>query len=1106
MRRRARPTLAAGVLVALLVALGAVSGAATPAVAQVDPSVTGTLSLFKRIENLDTGASEGRRELWTMTAVNTEDAAYTFTGNGLNGVQSLTVPAGDYTISESGGVPGYAFVSWDCGAAGSFTTPTPTITVPPGGGVTCTVRNDAIQSSLTLRKVVEGGPASPDAWNLTAQGPTTLTGPGTVGGPVRIGEYRLSESGGPEGYDAGAWVCTGGTQTGPTSVVVQLDQDVDCVVTNTREAATPHLLTLRKEVVGGPAGVADFRLGGTGPTGTSVGVTGSPNVTQVPVPSGSYALFEAALTPVAQQGYTASPWTCTAGTVTGSTLVLADGDGDATCTVTNTWTGGTLTLEKAVVGGNLIPQAWTLTATGPGGVVATGRHGAAAVTDVALPSGTYTLAESGPGNYATSGWVCSSGGVGTDQVQVTPGADITCTVTNTIERGSLTLLKVVDNRAGGTARPADFTLTGVDAVSGTVMSGAAGSVDVTHVPVDVGSSWALTESGPPGYTAGPWTCDGAPVAAGVVTVTTEADVVCTVANTWAGGFLTLVKDVEGSSAPAASWTLTGTGPEVVVAGASGSAAVTRVPVPAGDYTLTETVVAGFDASPWDCGPAPLTGDVVSVAVGADVTCTVTNTATQPHLTLTKLVVNDAGGTAAPTAWTLGATGPTTFSGVTGSPSVTRVAITPGTYTLAESPATTPGYEASDWLCEAGTTRIAAPDGVLVVPATAADGTPFTDDVRCAVVNSDVDPVLTLVKDLDNRGGGPADPSAFVLLAIGDRGLLVGATGTPSVTGVPVGAGSYRLYEIGAPYYAEEGWACVDAGGGAVPVTGGAVDLALGDDVTCTVTNRWTRAQLTLVKSVDGGPADPQEWLLVGSAPGGSSFSGTSGTPGATGVVVPGTYTLTEVPQTPLATLGYDPAGWDCGPTHPVTDGTVDLAENDEVTCTVTNVWAGGRLTLQKVVFGGDAQPTDFTLTASGPTGSWQGVAGSTQVTGIPVVPGVYRLAEGLDGPVGYRLERWTCDGAVVLGDAVVVPRGADVTCAALNVYAPPVPPDPPDPPDPPQPPVTPVPPVDPPAGAAGDGGASLATTGATGGALALLGLALLAGGAALRLVRRGRPG
>ncbi|WP_343035443.1 hypothetical protein [Cellulomonas septica] len=1071
MRRPAVPVVST-VLLAVLAVLGAVA----PAAAAVDPDVTGRLSLFKRIENLDTGASEGRRELWTMTAVSTEDPAYTFTGNGLNGIQSLVVPAGDYTIGESGGVPGYAFVSWDCGAAGTFTDPTPTVTVPADGTLTCTVRNDAIQPSLTLRKVVTGGPASPSAWDLTAQGPTTVTGPGTASGPVRIGEYQLSETGGPSGYTPGDWVCTGGTQTGPSSVVVSLAQDVECTVTNARSEPTPHLVTLRKEVVGGPATTADFLLSGTGPPGTVEGVSGSPTVTEVPVPSGTYTLTETPTTPAAQVGYTASAWSCTAGTVSGSTLTLADGDGDAVCTVTNTWTGGTLTLVKQVVGGALIPQAWTLSATGP--VTASGVSGGPAVTGAQVPAGTYALAESGPTNYTASGWVCDGGGGGAfGTVEITAGADVTCTITNTIERGSLTLVKVVDNRAGGTALPGDFTLTAVDAPDGVVLSGPAGSPAVTRQAVDVGSSWALSEDGPPGYAAGPWTCDGAPVAADVVTVDQPADVVCTVVNTWSGAFLTLVKEVEGSSAPPAAWTLTATGPEATVSGVSGSPAATRVPVPAGAYTLGESTIAGFTASGWTCGAAPVAGDVVTLAAGDDVTCTVTNVATQPHLTLTKLVANDAGGTATPSQWTLSATGPTSFSGTTGTPAVTRVAITPGTYQLAESPATTPGYEASDWICQAGGVFVDAPDGVLVVPATAADGSPFTDDVRCAIVNSDVAPELTLVKQLDNRGGGPAQPTAFVLLAIGSGGLLVGSTGTVSVTDVPVGAGTYRLLEIGLTNYVSDGWACVDDAGGSVPVASdGSIALALGDDVTCTVTNRWAGAQLTLAKSVDGGPAAAQDWTLVASSPGGSSFSGLSGGPEATGVVVPGTYTLSEVARTDVAGRGYDLVAWDCGPDHPVVDRTVDLAANDEVTCTATNTWIGGTLTLQKVVVGGTAQPADFTLVATGPTGTWRGPGGSAAVRSIPVVPGVYRLAEGLDGPADYRFATWTCDSATVLGDVVIVDEGADVTCAALNVYAPPV-----DPPDPPQPPV----PVDPtvPDASGGGGDAALATTGtsATGG-------------------------
>lgn len=98
-----------GALALLLAGALGIAGA-LPAVA-AEP--TARLSLFKAIENLDAGASLGDRTLWTMHAVNVATGE-TFTGDGLNGVQSRLVPPGTYRIYETGGVAGYAFFSWNC--------------------------------------------------------------------------------------------------------------------------------------------------------------------------------------------------------------------------------------------------------------------------------------------------------------------------------------------------------------------------------------------------------------------------------------------------------------------------------------------------------------------------------------------------------------------------------------------------------------------------------------------------------------------------------------------------------------------------------------------------------------------------------------------------------------------------------------------------------------------------------------------------------------------------------------------------------------------------------------------------------------------------------
>ena len=49
---------------------------------------------------------------------------------------------------------------------------------------------------------------------------------------------------------------------------------------------------------------------------------------------------------------------------------------------------------------------------------------------------------------------------------------------------------------------------------------------------------------------------------------------------------------------------------------------------------------------------------VTLALGESATCTITNDDIPAQLTLVKEVVNDDGGTAAATDWTLTATGPT----------------------------------------------------------------------------------------------------------------------------------------------------------------------------------------------------------------------------------------------------------------------------------------------------------------------------------------------------------------------------------------------------------------------------------------------------------------
>jgi len=104
----------------------------------------------------------------------------------------------------------------------------------PGNPSVCTQDNGA---SLTLIKKVtnnNGGSAVPANWTLTATGPTGFSGNGpsvSSGANFEAGSYDLSESGGPAGYAASDWVCTGGTQNARTITLAQ-GEAATCTITN----------------------------------------------------------------------------------------------------------------------------------------------------------------------------------------------------------------------------------------------------------------------------------------------------------------------------------------------------------------------------------------------------------------------------------------------------------------------------------------------------------------------------------------------------------------------------------------------------------------------------------------------------------------------------------------------------------------------------------------------------------------------------------------------------------------------------------------------------------------------------------------------------------
>lgn len=620
------------------------------------------------------------------------------------------------------------------------------------------------QSRLTLDKIVEGGPASPTLWTLQAVAPTgALAGPVGIAGSAAATSvlvtpdvlYQLRESGGPPEY-------------------AQIDN---------RTALEENPLST------GSMSCIEIDANGTQIPGFNDGINGGVRV------------------PIGQR---------------------------VKCTATNRT--ASLRLVKDVVndnGGTAVPANWNLTATPtgtfPSGLNPVTRPGAPVASAQYVnvrPGVTYNLTETGPPGYTNTSIECVTDQPGAvpvvaTSVRLNPNQFTTCRFINNDQPAQLTLRKVVNNGAtGATAVPSAWTLRAAGAVT---VTGPGNSPAVTGQTVPAGT-YSLAESGgPSGYQASAWTCTGGTLTGTSVSVANGANVTCTITNTAVQPRLTLVKAVNngttGATTAATAWTLTAAGPSTIT-GATGSGTVTSANVPVGTFNLSETGPAGYTASAWVCtGAASTTAATVTIGLGNAAICTITNTAIAPRLTLVKRVVNQAGGTAVPTDWTLSGAGPVTITGTSGSPAVTSANVRVGSYALSESAGPT-GYTASAWSCTGGTLA-----GASLTLALGANAT-------CTITNTDQPARLTLVKVVDNgTTGATAVPANWTLSASGPA-TVTGAGNSAAVTNQSVPAGSYTLLESGGPAgYTASAWTCI---GGAL--VGGAVLVPNGGNVTCTITN------------------------------------------------------------------------------------------------------------------------------------------------------------------------------------------------------------------------------------------------------------------------------
>ena len=346
------------------------------------------------------------------------------------------------------------------------------------------------------------------------------------------------------------------------------------------------------------------------------------------------------------------------------------------------------------------------------------------------------------------------------------------------------------------------------------------------------------------------------------------NVTCTFINTRQNGTLIVKKLVvndNGGTKAAGDFNLHVKTGVLDVAGspAAGSATGTSYSLAGGSYTVSE------DAPPTGYTQTGISGDCdssgnVTVVAGQTKTCTITNNDIAPKLHLRKTVINNNGGTAPKTAWTLNAdgTGSNDLSGV--DPVDSPAGLQADTWTLSESngPA---GYAASDWSCSGGTQGTGADINKISVG--------LGEEATCTITNNDIAPSLTLNKIVVNDNGGTAAESAWTLTANGGgAGTLSGpgaAGNADVVSGSTFKAGTYALSESTGPAgYTGSAWSCVKNAGGAV--TGSSITLALADTAVCTITNSDQPGTIIIQKN-----ATPQNGTFTFTTTGTTSGPGTS---------------------------------------------------------------------------------------------------------------------------------------------------------------------------------------------------------------------------------------
>ncbi len=636
---------------------------------------------------------------------------------------------------------------------------------------------------------------------------------------------------------------------------------------------------------------------------------------------------------------------------------------------------GTLTVKKVVVNDNLgIENANDFTFSVNGGAPITftqSTDSLHAENVLSLDAGTYTATEAAFPGYATTYDNCSG-------IVLAAGGSATCTITNndiSPAPGTIIVKKVL---VGPTSWATGFDFSG--AITGKITTNN-GTLSSTSVAV---GAHTVTEGSTDGWDLTGIACDdGAstqPSSGNVSTKTATFNVdpgetvTCTYTNAKRPK-IKITKTVVGGTAAPSDFQislLNPSGQNVQSSPIFGSTAGTsfELGLPQytfpGVFTVREASTSGYTTTfSGACTQTNATDATVTLNYGDNGTCTVTNTRQAGTIKIIKDVVPDDDHQS---VWNFAITGPTNnnVDGLHDDGQSSAIVSNAGDYTIreiAQAGSDLDNYRVS-YACTGSSTPISGNGSSAGFTLSA------NQNIVCTFTNAKL-PTLKLTKTVENKGVGTATPANWTLGAY--------AIGDPiSFTGIGPTVGPYRVnpgveYIVseapgGPSGYSPSAWTC---SGGTTRISGGniLVTLAMGQDVTCGITNTRDTGSILVHKVVDANGDSTFEtadavantlgfqWGLDGVTPARDMGSTASG-------VTTGTHNVSENSVTNYHLVGWYRNGGEGSCSNPDSrqlPASVDAFKDTTTTITLCNAVNTGSIIVHKDVQGPDGE--DITDTA-----------------------------------------------------------------------------------------------------------------------------------------------